>query len=177
MLCDGSGAIGFRRPDAALVYALPELDQTTALPQPPPWDAARFSGGDDGTRAGPQCIAVHHTRHARHGVSDVVFLAGISSQEDLARLTHAGFSHDLIQILDDHLVKALHTGLPRLAKADSMSGQGLEFQGHMLEDVSRPGAGVEALEKAPALANAATVLDHAGEPRLELIGKTGHDVR
>ena len=62
--------------------------------------------------------------------------------------------------------------MPSFAIADRMARQRLQFQGDVLQDVGRVSAAVQALKKATALTDTATMLNHAGQPGLELFVKT-----
>jgi hypothetical protein len=68
-------------------------------------------------------------------------------------------------------------GRAGLAEAGLHAGHVLQFEHDVLEDVAGPGAVAQALEEAAALADAAAVLDQAGQPGGQAFVETGQFVR
>jgi len=71
----------------------------------------------------------------------------------------------LLLVFDHHLVDAASLGLTGPAVAHGRAGERLEFQRHVLQHVTHPGAGPEPLEEAAPFPDRAAVLDHRGQPR------------
>ena len=65
----------------------------------------------------------------------------------------------------------------RLAEAGLHAGQVLQLEHHVFQDVAGPGAFAQALQEAAALADAAAVLDQAGQQRGQALVKPGISVR
>ena len=90
-------------------------------------------------------------------------------QTQLAGDGQALASHRLLDILDDDFVHALFGGFAGLAEADFRARQRLQFQRDVFEDVAQIRAVAQALKETAALADAATMLDHAGHPAHQAI--------
>jgi len=78
---------------------------------------------------------------------------------------------------EGHFVHAMLAGGAGLAEAGLHAGHVLQLQHHVLEDVAGPGAAMQALDEAAALADAAAVLDQAGQPGCQALRETRQFVR
>ena len=160
-LGDGAGAIGLGGLNAALLAAVAEQNQALGV-QPAVGNAAGLRRFDDGPRARAQDTL----RWARFAepldfAGDVEGPIVDRGQAKLAGHGQALAAHRLLDILDDDLVDALFRGFAGLAETDLRAGQRLQFQRDVFEDVAQIGAVAQALKEAAALADAATMLDHA----------------
>ena len=85
-------------------------------------------------------------------------------QQQLASGGDAGPAQVFLFVLEDDLVDAFFRGLAGPAIADFDASQRLNLERHVLQDVRHVGAPPQPLEESSTLANAATVLDHRGQP-------------
>ena len=76
-----------------------------------------------------------------------------------------------------HLVDASLGSLPGLAESGRESGQRLQLEGDMFEDMAGPGAIGQPTQEAAPLAVAATVLDEARKPATQSFGKSWQKIR
>ena len=82
----------------------------------------------------------------------------------------------LLLVLDDHLVDAAGVGLAGPAVADRRTGECLQLERDVLENVPHPRPTPKPLEEAAALADRAAVLDHARQPGHEPVVEAGERV-
>ena len=172
---DGAGAVGLGRPDAALRGAVAQLHQV-AVVQADVRDAAFGGGIDDAGGAGAQALAIHQVGQPGDGGGDVVGAVVDGRHDQVAGGFDGQFADRLVAGADDHLVDAVFARHARLAKAGLHAGLGLQLQRHVLQDVAGPGAVAQAHQKAAAPADAAAVLDQAGQPGGEPLVEAGQGV-
>ena len=173
---DRAGAVRFGRPDAALRGAVAQLHQV-AVVQAQGRDAALGGRVDDAGRARAQAARVDHVAQRRQGRFQVVGFIVDGGHQQFTRGGQGGAAHVLFARAEGHLVDAALAGRARLAEARAHAGQVLQLQHHVLEDVGRPRAFAQALEKAAPFAHAAAVFDHARQPRDETLVQAGQGVR
>jgi len=77
---------------------------------------------------------------------------------------------------NDDLVHAPHRGFPGLAEAAGHARQILQFQGHVFQDVARPGAFLDPAQKAAPFLVGTAVLNEAGQPGGKTFVETGDGV-
>ena len=85
-------------------------------------------------------------------------------------------AHHAIARAEGHFVDAMFADGARLAETGLHARQVLQFEDNVFEDVAGPGAAVQALDEAAALAHAAAVLDQAGQHGSQAVGKAGEGV-
>jgi hypothetical protein len=88
-----------------------------------------------------------------------------------------GAADDLVARAEGHFIDAVVAGGAGLAEAGLHAGQVLQFEDDVLEDVAGPGAVAQALQEAAALADAAAVLDQAGQPGGQAFIEAGEGIR
>ena len=170
-----AGAVRFGRPDAALRGAVAQLYQV-AVVQAQRRDAALGGRIDDAGRARAQAARIDHVAQGRQGRFQVVGFIIDGGHQQFARGGQGGAAHVLFTRAESHLVDAALAGRARLAEARAHACQVLQFQHHVFEDVRRPGAFAQALEKAAPLAHAAAVFDHAGQPCHQALVQAGQGI-
>ena len=77
---------------------------------------------------------------------------------------------------DDDFIDPAHGRFARAAEPARHARQTLHLEGHVLEDVARPGALAQPLQEPAALADAAAMLDQGGQPDAQALGETGDGV-
>ena len=133
----------------------------------------RACGGlDDGPRARPEAHLLGQIAEPLDFLGHVERPIVDGGQAQFAGDGQTLAAHRLLDILDDHFVDALLGGFAGLAEADFRARQRLKFQRDVFENMAQVGAVAQALKEAAALADAATVLDHAGQPAHQAIVKT-----
>ena len=166
-LADGAGVVGLGGPDALLVGAVAELHQVAAV-QAHVRNAAVGGGADDagGARAEVAVLDLGLDRvdRALHvgGVEGVV-VDGRHQQAVALGQRDAGDL--LVARAEHHAVDAVLRGAAGLAEAGGHAGQVEQLDHHVLQHVAGPGAFVQALDEAAALADAAVVLDQRRQQR------------
>ena len=88
-------------------------------------------------------------------------------QEQGTGRLHRGQAQGLLLILDGDPIDTLLLGLTGTAETHRGTGQGLELEGHVLQDVGHVGATVQSLEEPPPYPRATVVLDQGRQPGLE----------
>ena len=178
-LADGTGVIGLSRPDALLACAVTQLHQI-AVVQPQMRNAPVGRGRNDARRAGAQVTVVElgtdHIDRALHvGERERVVVDG-SHQQPMA-FRQGGTRHLLVAGAKHHAVDALLRRAPGLAETGRHAGQVQQFDDNMLQHVAGPGAFVQPLDEAAALADTAVVLDQRGQQRGQAVGEARNQVR
>ncbi len=174
-LGDGTGAVGFGRPDAALSGAVADLDEI-AVVEPNERDLACLGCRDDvrGARAEAQTVALaaqlaHHGIHVERVITD-------GGQHQITCGLDRAASDFLLPTSHHHLVHAAVRGLAGAPETAGEARQALQFERHVLHDVRGPGAFVQPLEEAAAFVVAATVLDQSGQPGAQTLREAGQAV-
>ena len=172
---DGAGAVGLGGPDAVLRRAVAQLHQV-AVVQPDGRDAAFDGRVDDAGGAGPQAQAVDHFGQPGNGGGHVMGVVVDGRHHQVARRSDGELADGFVTGADDDLVHAALVRHAGLAEAGFHAGLGLQLQRHVFQDVARPGAVAQSHQKAAAAADAAAVLNQAGEPGRQPVIEAGQGV-
>ena len=171
----GCGA-GDGGPDALLVGPVAELDERAAWVEAQHRDTAPLRLGNDGAGGGTE-------REPLRQPDDVLFqlanevevrLGVVDDVVEEARGQLAGGDTDIfLGIGVDDVVEPALTRAARLAPGDLGSGQVLQLQCHVLEDVPHPGSLAHALQEPTRFANRAAVLVETGQELGEVLVEPG----
>ena len=163
---DGTGTIGLGGPDPALAATPTQLQQVLG-PQAAHRDAPGLGGPRDGMGAGTETHRVAQVAEAPQCIRQIEgSVMDGRHQQGTGRL-HRGQAQGLLFELDGDPIDPVLIGLAGAAEAHRGTGQGLELEGDMLQDVGHVGATVESLEEPPAFPRTTVVLDQGWQPGLE----------
>ena len=161
MFCNGTGFVCFSCPNTPLTRAITQLHQITS------GEANRRNASLGGSvyyasSAGSQTQSVDHVFELfNRGLGIKRFV--VNGCHDQVTGVNQTFQTDfLLPRPENHFVDAAGTGFSGLAKTHLHTRQGLQLDGHMLDDVSRPCAIAQAPHETTHLAHAAMVLLQAG---------------
>jgi hypothetical protein len=176
---DRAGAVGFGGPDASAACAVTELHEIAGGQQangrnPPVLGRRRF---DDASGARPEQLALGHVGQALDRAGDVERRVVYRCQHEIATGIQARAGHFLVPGAHDDLVDATRRRFPCLAEAAVHAGQVLQFERHVFEYVRRPGAFLDAPQKAAGLAVAAAVLAQRGQQSRQSLVEPREGVR
>ena len=167
---DGAGLVGLRGPYPALAGAIAKLDQI-AFGQPYRGNVAVGSRIHDARGARPQAQVIDHLVQAGDRSRHIERFVLHRSQDQITGGMQGGVGHLFVARTHHHLVDPAHSSLARLAEAALHSGQVLQLEGDVLEDVARPGALAQPLQEAAALADTATMFDQRRQPCTSVVRK------
>ncbi len=174
-LGDRASAVGLRRPDTALGFAVAQLHQI-AVGQPQARDGSLLGAVHDGLRARAVAVIVCEFLQRAQRRGKIVVTTFSRSHDHLVRDVQARFAEAEVQHLDHDFVHAALAGLARATEADRGMCQRLNLERDVFEHMTEPGAVLHALEKAAAIADRATVLDHRRQPTHQLLVEAGQGV-
>ena len=164
------------RPDASLVNALPELHEGV-LVEPQPGDVARDGLVEDGLGRRAEGGALGGEQEALELAVEVELRVGPHEVVDQPHGEAARRQADaLVDVPVDDVVLTVLAGAARLAPADVVAGLLLQLQGGVLGDVTEPGALLEPLEEAAAVAPRARVPGDAGQRVEQPVDEPGQGV-
>ena len=172
---NGTGLVGLGGPDAALRHAVAQLHQI-AFGQADVRNAARGGRVHDVGGAGPQAKRIDHVAERGYCPSQVKRGVVDGGQQQITPGFQCGAAHLLLAGAKSHFVDAALGGLARFAKAGAHTREVLQLQADVFQDMRRPGAFAQALQKAATHAGAAFVLNQAGQPGGEPLHKAGQGV-
>ena len=147
-----------------------ELHQV-AIVQADGGDAAVTCCVHDAGRAGTDAQTVDHLLESVDFTLDVEGAVFDGCQDQVTGGLQGAAADGFVARADHHFVDASRSCFAGFAKTGLHTGLGLQLQGNVFQHVARPGALFQALQKSPAFAHAAAVLDHARQPRRQALVK------
>ena len=173
---DRAGQVGLGGPDAALRRAVAELHQI-AVVEPDVRNAAIGGRADDAGGAGAQIAVVDLLAHPLDRRRHLEGLVVDRAHQQPVAFGQRGAGDLLVAGAEDHAVDAVPRGAAGLAEAGGHARQVQQLDDHMLEHMAHPGAFLQALQEAAALAHAAVVLDQRRQHRGQPVVEAGQPVR
>ena len=172
---DRAGVVRFSGDDAADLRPIAKLNEAAFI-EAPDGNATLLGSRHDRGGAGAEADFMSERPQRvdfRRNVERLIVDRGDDQSESgLQR----GAAELFLAVADHHLVDALFGRLAGLAVADGRSGQCLEFERGVLEDVTQPGPFPHPLKEPAPLAVRAAMLDHRGEPGDKAVDKPGQRV-
>jgi len=170
---DGAGLVRFGCANPVLPCTLPQHHQAIVI-QPAIGDVADDGSINDRSRAWSQADLVGEVPQSLDLSGNIELLAfDCRHQQAVARI-QAGAGQLFVLVLDGVLINALFGSFAGPTEANGRSGQRLQFQANMLQDMRQVGAAMKPLEEASAFTDAAAVLDQGGQPRHQPLVEAGH---
>ena len=170
---DGAGAIGFSGPDAALTASVAELNQV-AIIQANRRHAAQFGRLDDRGGAGAQALGVGDVAKFADGRANIERAVIVGREHQLACQLHGPQRDRVFPERDDHLVAPAHVDAASPSEPAWQPGKRLQFERHVLHDVTGPGAVMQATQEPAALVIAAAMLDQRRQPAFDPLRQAGY---
>ena len=171
-----AGLVGLSSPDTALCNAVTQLHQI-AVGQARMRYAARSSGVDYVCCARPQAQRVHHVVKFFDACRNVKWCVVYGGLHQIAAQMQCATAHVFLAGTKGDFVNSRLGGLARFAKAGTHTGHGLQLQTDMLQNMCRPSAFLQPLQKAAAHPRAAFMLDQAGQIAGKALVKARQRVR
>ena len=171
----GTGAIGFRRQNPALLCPLPQPHQR-ALRQPAernPPGLGRFHNGA-GARS-----ELHIQQQPPQALQFCAYVEGIardSGKDQPMSGVDALNGKFFLDVFNRHAIDTAGGGSAGPAIPHDRPAECLQFERDMLQHVAHPGAVAHPLKKSAALADRAAVFDHARQPLHDAVVETGERV-
>ena len=172
-LGDGRRAIRFRRQNAALLRTESELNQAPFV-EPAIRNASRRRGVDDRLRAGTETNVLSQFLEFFDRCSDIERLAVNGGHDQIASDLDGLAADVFLDVLDRDFVDAVFVGLASTAEADDLSGQSLQLNRNVLKNMSQISSASHSLKEAAAFSDAATMLNHRGQPSHQPVIETGN---
>ena len=169
------GLVGLGGPDAPLRFAVAQLHQV-ARSQTQVGNVARGGGVHDVRRAGAQAQRIHHVLQLGDRRRDVESCVIDGSQHQFPPQLQRAPPHVRLAGAKSYLVHTTLGGFARFAETGAHAAQVLQFQADVFQNVRRPGALVQALQKPTPHARAAFVLHQAGQPGAQPVNETREGV-
>ena len=134
-------------------------------------------GIDDARGRRPKTLGIDHVAEFLDGAGDVEGLVLDGRHDQVAGHVQRGVGDLLVPGADDDLVDPVFRSFPGLPEAAGESGQILQFERHVFEDVSGPGAFFDPAQEAAMLTVVAAMLDQRGKPGRKTLVEAGNLVR
>ena len=177
-LANGAGQVGFGCPDAALAGTITELHQV-AVVQPDVRNAAFGGGGHDGRCAGAQITVVNlraYGLHRRLHIGRAIRLVVDGGHQQPVAFGQCGAGDLFVACAKHHAVDAMLRRAAGLAKAGRHVRQVEQLDHHVFKYMASPGAFVQALQEAAALAHTAVVFQQRRQQGQQPVIKAGQPV-
>ena len=173
---DGAGEFALGGPDPPLAGAVAQLHQV-AIVQADVRNAAVGGCRHDAGGARAQVAVVHFGAHLGDGRRHVKGLVVDGRHDQAVALLQRHACHAFVAGPEHHAVDTACRGAACLAKTGGHARKVEQFDDDMLQHMAAPGALLQALQKAAALAHTAVVLDQRGQPGGQAVVEAGNLVR
>jgi hypothetical protein len=170
-VADQIGTTGDRSLDALLPATVAELDVAAVFGQAEVGNVAPLGGIDDRGRGGPQHVFVAYRLQAADDRQNVDIAAMKQTVDDIHCLDAGREATGFVTVTIDDVVDAGVVAVDGLAVAHREADQVLQLDRHMLDDMSGPGAALQAFQKAAGTADRTAMFLEARQE----FGKARHD--